>query len=366
MRRFTLRSLVAFGAFAGAAHAANHTQALEAAESTATGWSALIADTTGEYNTADGWSVLMANTSGTYNTAVGAAALKANVTGSYNTAVGVAALGANVAKDNTAFGYLALGYNTEGTKNTATGKYALGSNNTGSENTASGYGALFFNAASGNTAVGANALRDNLHGADNTAVGFDAGRDTTGDANIDIGNVGVADESAAIRIGSQGKQTAAYIAGISASPVVGSAVYVSASGQLGVLASSAVYKTAVAPMEPQSSKLRRLQPVAFRLKNDPSGTLQYGLIAEDVAKVYPELVITGANGQPQGVRYDELAPMLLDEIQRQQRTIGALSSRIASQSARFTAMRRQLDEMKDANRTTQAALAKLQARDQRD
>jgi hypothetical protein len=334
------------GAGAGVAQSADRTKTLAGAESTATGWSALTAQTTGEYNTADGWSALLSNTTANYNTAVGAAALKEDVVGSYNTAVGVAALGANVAKDNTAVGYRALGYNTDGTQNTAIGKYALSSNNIGEHNTAAGYGALFFNAASNNTAVGVKALTENLNGSNNIAVGFEAGRDATGSDNIDLGNVGVAEEHSTIRIGTQGTHTATYLAGISGTPVTGSAVYITPAGQLGVLASSERYKTAIEPMGASSEKLGRLRPVTFRLKSDPGGPLQYGLIAEEVDKIYPELVVRDRFGEIQGLRYDELAPMLVNEIQQLERTVAAQSALIETQNRQFRSMRKQLDELR--------------------
>ena len=99
--------------------------------------------------------------------------------------------------------------------------------------------------------------------------------------------------------------------------VTGAAVYVTSTGQLGVLASSERYKTAVTSMGSRTEKLRQLRPVTFHLKTDPKGDVQYGLIAEEVAKVYPELVIRDSAGRVEGVRYEELAPMLLNEVQRQ-------------------------------------------------
>lgn len=342
MQGIKWRCLVLIGVCAGAAQSADRTKTLSAAESTATGWSALKADTTGEYDTADGWSALMSNTTGTYNTAVGAAALKDDETGSYNTAVGVAALSTNIAKDNTAVGYRALGYNTAGTQNTAVGKYALGSNNTGEHNSALGYGALFFNAASNNTAVGVKALSENLKGSNNIAVGYEAGRDATGSDNIDLGNAGIADEQATIRIGTQDTHTAAYIAGISGAQVTGSAVYVTAAGQLGVLASSERYKTAITPMGARSEKIGQLRPVSFRLKTDPTGPLQYGFIAEEVDRIYPELVVRDRFGEIQGVRYDELAPMLVNEVQQLERTVAAQAAMLDAQAKRFRAMQKEI------------------------
>lgn len=112
--------------------------------------------------------------------------------------------------------------------------------------------------------------------------------------------------------------------------MIGAAVYVTSSGQLGVLASSERYKTDVAAMGADTAKLQKLRPVSFHLKTDPAGAVQYGLIAEEVDKLYPELVIRDAAGTIQGVRYDELAPMLLNEVQKQQRVNAAQAEKIAS------------------------------------
>jgi hypothetical protein len=160
----------------------------------------------------------------------------------------------------------------------------------------------------------------------------------------------VAIESGKIRIGTPGTHTATYIAGIESAKITGAAVYVTSSGQLGVLASSERYKTAIAPMGADTEKLQLLQPVSFHLKSDPKGAVQYGLVAEEVAKVYPELVIRDAGGTIQGVRYDELAPMLLNEVQKQQRMNSV-------QVAKIALLERQLSGV-------QAALLKLQPKDE--
>ena len=133
--------------------------------------------------------------------------------------------------------------------------------------------------------------------------------------------------------------------------MTGAAVYVTSSGQLGVLASSERYKTAIVPMGENTNKLQQLRPVSFHLKTDPNGALQYGLIAEEVAKVYPELVIRDAAGKIQGVRYDELAPMLLNEVQQQQDQLRDI--------------KRQVAELKQINEAMQAAISKLQGKDER-
>ncbi len=161
-------------------------------------------------------------------------------------------------------------------------------------------------------------------------MGANAGYNlTSGSNNVDIANQGFAGESGIIRIGAASTQTAAYIAGIENSKVTGAAVYVTKSGQLGVLASSERYKTAIAPIGTNTRRLNQLRPVSFHLKTDPAGAVQYGLIAEEVAQVYPELVIRDEAGAIQGVRYEELAPMLLNEAQKQSAKIHALERRLA-------------------------------------
>jgi hypothetical protein len=140
---------------------------------------------------------------------------------------------------------------------------------------------------------------------------------------------------------------------------------VTSSGQLGVLASSERYKTAIAPMGGNTEKLAQLRPVTFHLKSDPGGAVQYGLIAEEVDKVYPELVIRDDAGQIQGVRYDELAPMLLNVVQKQQQKMTAQDAAIEAQAAEFRAMKVQLAELAKQNRELQAALAPPPAQDSR-
>jgi polyhydroxyalkanoate synthesis regulator phasin len=188
-----------------------------------------------------------------------------------------------------------------------------------------------------NTASGTDALFSNTSGSSNIAEGYKAGYNlTTGSNNVDIGNLGVAAESGTIRIGTSSTHKATYIAGIYGTSVTGSAVVVSSTGQLGVTVSSERYKTRITPMGPTTAKLGQLRPVTFHLKTDPTGTLQYGLIAEEVAKVYPELVIRSESGRIDGVRYDELAPMLVNEAQKQQRSIAAQARNSAAQAGRIT------------------------------
>jgi hypothetical protein len=258
-----------------------------------------------------------------------------DTSGSYNTATGFGSLISNLTGDN----------------NTGLGAETLYSNTSGSNNTASGYQALYHNRiGAGNTALGAQALY-NTAGSNNIAIGSAAGLNlTTGHSNIAIGAAGTSADSGKIRIGTAGVQTGTFIAGISGTHLTGAAVYVTSAGQLGVLASSERYKRAITTMGSQSEKLSQLRPVSFRLKNDPKGDVQYGLIAEEVAKVYPELVIRDSAGRIEGVRYDELAPMLLNEVQKQQAKLQGLEDEIA--------------QLKKMNEATQTAIAQMRSKDQ--
>ena len=323
-------------------------------QNSAFGFQALLVNASGSYNTASGFQALYSSTTGSFNTASGVAALHSNTTGSFNTACGYGALYSNTtSNENTASGYGAL-FNSTGGHNTASGYSALLSNTTGGNNTASGVNALQSNTTGNfNVAEGSQAGNHLTTGGNNIAVGFQAGLNlTTGSNNIDIGNVGVAGESNLIRIGTKGTHKAAVIAGISTTQVTGSAVYVTNTGRLGVLASSERYKIAIASMGSNTAKLGQLRAVTFHLKTDPKGALQYGLIAEEVAKVYPELVIRGDKGRIEGVRYDELAPMLLNEVQQQATEIRELKDQqkqLATQA-----------EVRELKQQLQAALLKLQ------
>lgn len=311
---------------------------------------------TGISNTALGVSVLNANTSGTANTGAGASALFNNTTGYDNTALGYGALYANVGgNDDTAVGHSALTSNGIGQFNTAAGSNALQANTGGSSNTAVGYDALQSNLSGGtNTAIGPFALNLNIVGSANTAVGFDALQHSTGahnlaigesagvnltngDDNIDIANGGVAGEFTTTRIGQfQNRVFIAGIRGIATGVQDALPVYIDSNGQLGTAASSARVKFDVSPMACGSDGLMQLRPVTFRyLSHGGGGALQYGLIAEEVAEVYPEMVTRDATGRPDSIMYQFLAPMLLNEVQaqhrkiaEQQNTIDALARRL--------------------------------------
>jgi trimeric autotransporter adhesin len=325
----------------------------------ATGYAALSANTTGNFNTANGSVALLNNTSGSYNTASGFEALSFNNTGTGNAAHGSLALSSNTTGiNNVASGYQGLfsnttgnynmgsGYNalysnTTGGFNVGTGPYALYSNTTGFYNTASGYVALYANTTGYyNTAIGFNALPNNGAGSGNIALGYQAAVNlTSGDNNIHIGNPGLSSESNTIRIGTGGTggHTAFFVAGVLTS-VIGSGqpVYISSTGQLGVVTSSRRYKDDIQDMAEASDRLLKLRPVTFHYKQpaaDGSKPLQYGLIAEEVAEVYPDAVTYNDAGEPDGVQYHKINAMLLNEVQKQAREIEELKASIAELKA---------------------------------
>ena len=315
VRRAVSFSLIAVALTWFALSATAHAQKLSPApdggyrnQNTAEGEDALFSLTTGIGNSAFGFHALYGNTDGSFNTGIGRNALLSNVTGFHNTATGGAA----------------LLNNTDGIGNTATGRAAMGLGANGSQNTATGWQALFNNTGDNNTSNGAFALYSNTTGNGNIALGFNAGINlTTGDNNIDIGNEGVADEANTIRIGASGDQTRTFIAGISGTAVTGVAVRVSSSGQLGTAPSSKRFKDEIKPMDKASEAILALKPVSFRYKHkvDPEGTPQFGLIAEEVAKVNPDLVARDAQGEIYTVRYDAVNAMLLNEFLKEHRKV---------------------------------------------
>jgi len=350
---------------------------------TAEGQNALFSLTTGTYNTAVGFLSLRNNTGGQFNTAIGAGALLSNTTGSedtpegviigsQNTATGAGALLSNTTGfQNTANGAFALFSNTEGTANTAIGDDALVSNTTGVGNTAIGAAALDNNTTGNNntavgvsalvnnttgfanTAVGQAALGNNTTGADNIAIGLDAGNHiVTGNGNIDIGNNPVADESDTIRIGDM--QTRTFINGIHDTMIAGTGVVVSASGQLGVPASSARFKDDIKPMNKASEAILALKPVTFRYKKeiDPARIPQFGLVAEEVEKVNPDLIVRDKKGKPFSVRYDAVNSMLLNEflkehkkVATQEATIKELETVVSQQESTIAEQQKGIDDV---------------------
>jgi trimeric autotransporter adhesin len=310
---------------------------------TANGFVALYNNTTGSYNMGNGAFALRFNTTGNTNTASGYAALYANTTGSNNTADGVDALENNIiGNNNTATGDSTLNLDTTGNSNTASGYDALYTNTTGSNNTASWVNALLVNTkGSNNTAVGVNALANSRTGSSNIALGYNAGANITSFSNnIDIGNVGVAGEANKIRIGTVGTQNGTFIAGISGTSIAnGVGVMVNANGKLGTVVSSARFKEAIKPMDKASEAILSLQPVAFRYKHDldPDGIPQFGLVAEQVEKVNPDLVVRGEDGRVMTVRYEAVNAMLLNEFLKEHKKVQKLESTVTKQESDFKA-----------------------------
>ena len=333
-------------------------------DNTAVGNRALQANDTGDGNSALGSRALRSLISGAANAAVGEGALESNTNGSQNTAVGSAALGSDTGGFNSALGFNALGANSSGGGNTAVGESALSSNTVSGGNVALGSSALAAHngpstpGGGQNTAVGRNALANETSGGFNVALGFGAlsGNLTTGSNNIAIGggsnlsgtdsgnidilNNGIAGDSNTTRIGFTGAQQRAFIAGING-VVLGSGVpvYIDPNGQLGTgIPSARRFKQDIQPMAGASDPLMKLRPVTFRYRSNPS-SLQYGLIAEQVAKVMPTLAVYAKDGRPETVSYQSLPVLLLNMVQQQQRQIRTLEAR----NHRLTHLQSQVD-----------------------
>ncbi len=319
--RFALLIPLAFACFALSPQArATCQQGCLTNENTVLGDDALL-NNTGDNNTAIGSIALSLNTTGSRNTANGSGALLFNTTGSENTATGAFALNQNTTgSGNIANGIDALFMNTTGFSNTANGAYALQSNTTGDDNTANGVGTL----------------QNNTTGSGNIALGDSAGINlTTGNNNIDIGNRGVAGDSKTIRIGKQGSQRSTFIGGISGATVpAGVTVIVDANGHLGTTTSSARFKEAIEPMDKASEAILALKPVIFRYKHelDPQAIPQFGLVAEQVEKVNPDLVARDDQGKPYTVRYEAVNAMLLNEFLKEHRKVEEQGTTIAQSS----------------------------------
>jgi Chaperone of endosialidase len=349
---FCLRSNGASGfntAIGAGALLANNTAT--ANENTATGAAALLSNTIGTQNTANGAFALVSNTTGAVNTATGEGALFSNTTANYNTADGCQALYANTTGGgNTASGYQALYNNTTGFLNTAVGAVALAANATGHDNTAVGESALFSNVNGyENTAVGSGALiaETGLFGIANTAIGYQAlfsnndgianaavgdsalQNNTVGSQNTAIGAFAGSNVTTANKVICIGDEVAG--ANVDNSCFIGSIrdattqnndaipVYIDSAGQLGTASSSRRYKTDIKPMDKTSEGILALKPVRFRYKMHKDSTPQYGLIAEEVAEVNPDLVIYDRDGKPYTVRYDSVNAMLLNEFLKEHR-----------------------------------------------
>jgi hypothetical protein len=336
---------------------------------TGTGFEALNHLTAGNQNTATGLRALFSDTNGGFNTATGVYSLFGNTSGFFNSATGAYTLAHNTTgNSNTANGLSALFNNTTGGDNTADGAQALLSNTTGNDNTANGLNALLNNTTGdNNTAVGRSALSNNTTGNGNTALGVNAGSSlTTGNNNIDIGNSGGPGESDTIRIGeSQTKTFIAGIRGVTTGIANAIPVLIDSASQLGTVSSSKRFKKEIKPMDQTSEAILALKPVTFHYKSDKTGTPQFGLIAEEVAEVNPDLVVRDADGETYTVRYDAVNAMLLNEflkehrkVEEQEKTIAelksgmtALAAAVKEQAAQIQKVTAQLEMTKPASRT---------------
>jgi len=361
---------------------------------TAVGWFSLFSDTEGSFNTATGVGALLSNTADE-NTAFGAAALLFNTTGANNTAVGAAALQNNTGEENTATGHRALFSNTTGSFNTADGAGALYFNSTGENNTATGFQALLINTSGfGNTANGDSALRSNTTGVANTATGLDALfsnttgnlntasgemallnnttgvantaigdaallKNTTGNFNTALGNLAGSNVTTAGNVICIGSNAAGenvgdtcYIANIFGVTSAGATgVVVNSMGKLGTIVSSRRFKDEIKPMDQASEALFALQPVSFHYKKeiDPKGVPQFGLVAEDVEAVNPDLVVRDAEGKVNTVRYDAVNAMLLNEFLKEHRKVEKLEAIVADLATQLRQVSAQV-QMKNSSR----------------
>ena len=312
-------------------------------------------------NTAEGHLALASlNTSASlYNTAVGVYSLLSITDGDFCTALGAGTLFANTADENTATGAGALFSHTDGGGNTANGAFALFSHTSGIDNTVVGDRALLLSTTGGfNTAVGEAAMLNNDTGSSNVAIGVQAlGNNISGSNNIVLGNVagsGVTTANDVICIGAGGENvdSSCYIGGIfNATSSGGTAVFINSAGKLGTSTSSQRFKEAIKPMEQASAALFALKPVSFHYKKeiDPQGTKQFGLVAEEVEKVDPDLVVRDKEGKPYTVRYDQVNAMLLNEFLKEHRKVEELEAMVARQQKSFESkaaeQRQQIDAL---------------------
>jgi uncharacterized coiled-coil protein SlyX len=318
--------------------------------------------TTGAYNTGIGTYALLSLTDGNFSTATGAGALFSN-TASENTAVGAGALLNNVdGSDNNALGAFALLHNVSGSFNNAHGRDAL-LNSTGNQNNAMGDDAMFFNTTgSFNTAVGDDALDNNVDGNSNIAIGDEAGSSLGPSVNncIAIGAPGAGPFATF--------DNTCFIGSIFGEPVSDPStqvpVFVDQFNNVGVFnTSSRKLKHDIKPMNKSSETLYQFKPVTFKYNSDWKGTTQYGLIAEEVAEVDPQLVVHGRDGEIMAVHYEQINNMLLNEflkehkkVEAQQATIAELKSTVAQQQKGMDVLTAQLKEQAEQIQKVSARL----------
>jgi hypothetical protein len=331
-------------------------------------------------NVAVGWQALESNTVAGANTAVGYQALQSFMTGPMgfeqlgaSTAVGFQGLAnaTGAGAGNSGFGYQALMNNTDGAGNTAIGLQALFNNTTGNSNVAIGNNVLLNNATGdNNTASGFGALENNTGGSNNTAIGAHAlGANLTGDGNIGVGSfaggaVSTANNVICIGVLGENVDDSCYIGNIfSETAASGVQVFVNSNHKLGTMTSSKRFKEEIKPMANTSEALFGLKPVTFRYKKeiDPSGTSQLGLVAEEVEKVDPDLVVRDKEGKPYSVRYDQVNAMLLNEFLKAHRKIEEQEAAIARQQEQIEALTAGLQKVNaqlEANKSTRQVALK--------
>jgi hypothetical protein len=301
-----------------------------AAQNTATGAGSLLNNTTGNFNTAIGEATLFFNTTGSNNTGIGTTALQSNTTGDFNTAIGVGALFSNTTGGfNTGVGDSVLHGNTTGSANTAVALDALSSNTTGNNN----------------TAIGEDALNSNTTGSGNTVAGFNSGFAVTTANNVICIGAGIPGANA---------DNSCFIGSIfGATSSGGTAVFIDSNNKLGTSTSSKRFKEEIKPMNNASEALFSLKPVSFRYKQDidPDRKGQLGLIAEDVEKVNPDLIVRDKEGKPYSVRYDQVNAMLLNEFLKEHRKVEQLEKQIEVLTAGLQKVSAQLEVTKHAPQT---------------
>ena len=306
----------------------------------AVGCQALLNNTNSD-NTATGYQALFSNTIGAQNTANGAVALANNTTGNENTATGASA----------------LLFNTGGSNNTASGFHALLSNETGIRNTAAGSGALNGNTIGGeNTAIGDSALSSNVSGNFNTAVGLDAGADVTTAHDVICIGAGVAGANV---------DNSCYINSICGQPVdpaTATAVAIDINGKLGTTVSSGRFKHDIKAMDKSSEAVLALRPVTFHYKSDTKDTPCFGLIAEEVAQVNPNLVLRDKSGEILTVRYDQVNAMLLNEFLKEHKKVEEQQSKMEKQEATITVLESKVAKEEETIAQQQTEMRTVMAR----
>jgi uncharacterized coiled-coil protein SlyX len=321
-------------------------------------------------NNGEGIGVLVSRTTGVWNTGTGFEALNHLTAGNQNTATGLRALFSDTNGGfNTAVGALSLFSNTSGFFNSATGAYSLAHNTDANYNTANGYGALYYNTEGQyNTATGFGALYRNVSGGGNTANGYGTlAANTTGSNNTALGifsGSGITTANGVIAIGSSGANVSnsCFIGNIFGTTVSGgTAVFINSFGQLGTVSSSRRFKNDIKPMDNASEAILALKPVTFHYKRDTKDTTQFGLIAEDVAELSPDLVVRDEKGEIYTVRYDAVNAMLLNEFLKEHRTVQELKSTVAKQEARIAQQQKGMEVVTARLDEQQAQIQKVSA-----